>query len=93
MAQLDYSVQECQALVLAPTRELAQQIEKVCTVFAKAAQYVLASEVVWSSYSANSDVAASRCRVARGSVLLGPCRFDACDAVRSDFQASRTVNQ
>jgi len=27
--QLDYSVQECQALVLAPTRELAQQIEKV----------------------------------------------------------------
>jgi translation initiation factor 4A len=27
--QLDYTVQECQALVLAPTRELAQQIEKV----------------------------------------------------------------
>mmetsp|Transcript_8511 Transcript_8511/g.16138 ORF Transcript_8511/g.16138 Transcript_8511/m.16138 type:complete len:412 (-) Transcript_8511:55-1290(-) len=27
--QMDYSVQECQALVLAPTRELAQQIEKV----------------------------------------------------------------
>merc|ERR1712070_999355 len=26
---LDYSLQECQALVLAPTRELAQQIEKV----------------------------------------------------------------
>mmetsp|Transcript_18139 Transcript_18139/g.25094 ORF Transcript_18139/g.25094 Transcript_18139/m.25094 type:complete len:412 (-) Transcript_18139:315-1550(-) len=27
--QLDYTVSECQALVLAPTRELAQQIEKV----------------------------------------------------------------
>ncbi|KAI7727730.1 hypothetical protein M8C21_005989 [Ambrosia artemisiifolia] len=27
--QLDYTVVECQALVLAPTRELAQQIEKV----------------------------------------------------------------
>jgi translation initiation factor 4A len=26
---LDYALQECQALVLAPTRELAQQIEKV----------------------------------------------------------------
>lgn len=26
---LDYSLVECQALVLAPTRELAQQIEKV----------------------------------------------------------------
>lgn len=29
LQQLDYSVTECQALVLAPTRELAQQIEKV----------------------------------------------------------------
>ena len=29
LQQLDYSVVECQALVLAPTRELAQQIEKV----------------------------------------------------------------
>ena len=29
MQQLDYSLVECQALVLAPTRELAQQIEKV----------------------------------------------------------------
>lgn len=27
---LDYNLQECQGLVLAPTRELAQQIEKVC---------------------------------------------------------------
>jgi translation initiation factor 4A len=26
---LDYNLQECQGLVLAPTRELAQQIEKV----------------------------------------------------------------
>lgn len=26
---LDYNLNECQALVLAPTRELAQQIEKV----------------------------------------------------------------
>lgn len=29
LQQLDYSLIECQALVLAPTRELAQQIEKV----------------------------------------------------------------
>lgn len=29
MQQLDYDVVECQALVLAPTRELAQQIEMV----------------------------------------------------------------
>ncbi|XP_020264540.1 eukaryotic initiation factor 4A-8-like [Asparagus officinalis] len=29
LQQLDYGVVECQALVLAPTRELAQQIEKV----------------------------------------------------------------
>jgi translation initiation factor 4A len=29
LQQLDYSLMECQALVLAPTRELAQQIEKV----------------------------------------------------------------
>ncbi|EAZ02256.1 hypothetical protein OsI_24355 [Oryza sativa Indica Group] len=29
LQQLDYAVVECQALVLAPTRELAQQIEKV----------------------------------------------------------------
>jgi superfamily II DNA/RNA helicase len=29
MQQLDYGLVECQALVLAPTRELAQQIEKV----------------------------------------------------------------
>jgi len=29
LQQLDYSIPECQALVLAPTRELAQQIEKV----------------------------------------------------------------
>ncbi|KAK3020194.1 hypothetical protein RJ639_047138 [Escallonia herrerae] len=29
LQQLDYSIVECQALVLAPTRELAQQIEKV----------------------------------------------------------------
>ncbi|KVH93982.1 DNA/RNA helicase, DEAD/DEAH box type, N-terminal [Cynara cardunculus var. scolymus] len=29
LQQLDYNVVECQALVLAPTRELAQQIEKV----------------------------------------------------------------
>jgi translation initiation factor 4A len=29
LQQLDYDVVECQALVLAPTRELAQQIEKV----------------------------------------------------------------
>jgi translation initiation factor 4A len=29
LQNLDFSVQECQALVLAPTRELAQQIEKV----------------------------------------------------------------
>ncbi|WOG81466.1 hypothetical protein DCAR_0100613 [Daucus carota subsp. sativus] len=29
LQQLDYSVVECQGLVLAPTRELAQQIEKV----------------------------------------------------------------
>jgi len=29
LQQLDYNVPECQALVLAPTRELAQQIEKV----------------------------------------------------------------
>ena len=29
LQNLDYGSQECQALVLAPTRELAQQIEKV----------------------------------------------------------------
>jgi hypothetical protein len=29
LQNLDYNLQECQALVLAPTRELAQQIEKV----------------------------------------------------------------
>ncbi|KAK4378974.1 hypothetical protein RND71_000836 [Anisodus tanguticus] len=29
LQQLDYSLVECQALVLAPTRELAQQIDKV----------------------------------------------------------------
>jgi translation initiation factor 4A len=29
LQQLDYSLLECQALVLAPTRKLAQQIEKV----------------------------------------------------------------
>lgn len=29
LQQLDYGLTECQALVLAPTRELAQQIEKV----------------------------------------------------------------
>lgn len=29
LQQLDYTLMECQALVLAPTRELAQQIEKV----------------------------------------------------------------
>ncbi|KAE9446321.1 hypothetical protein C3L33_21786, partial [Rhododendron williamsianum] len=29
LQQLDYNIVECQALVLAPTRELAQQIEKV----------------------------------------------------------------
>lgn len=29
LQQLDYSLPQCQALVLAPTRELAQQIEKV----------------------------------------------------------------
>lgn len=29
LQQLDYGLLECQALVLAPTRELAQQIEKV----------------------------------------------------------------
>ena len=29
LEQLDYSLTQCQALVLAPTRELAQQIEKV----------------------------------------------------------------
>ncbi|GLJ28500.1 hypothetical protein SUGI_0560810 [Cryptomeria japonica] len=29
LQQLDYNLQDCQALVLAPTRELAQQIEKV----------------------------------------------------------------
>lgn len=29
MQNLDYNLVECQALVLAPTRELAQQIEKV----------------------------------------------------------------
>merc|ERR1712100_894977 len=29
LQQLDYEKEECQALVLAPTRELAQQIEKV----------------------------------------------------------------
>ncbi|KAI3782779.1 hypothetical protein L2E82_12835 [Cichorium intybus] len=32
LQQLDYSTVECQALVLAPTRELAQQIEKVMRV-------------------------------------------------------------
>ena len=29
LQNLDYNLMECQALVLAPTRELAQQIEKV----------------------------------------------------------------
>ena len=29
LQQLDYNLRDCQALVLAPTRELAQQIEKV----------------------------------------------------------------
>lgn len=29
LQNLDYNLNECQALVLAPTRELAQQIEKV----------------------------------------------------------------
>ncbi len=29
LQNLDYTLMECQALVLAPTRELAQQIEKV----------------------------------------------------------------
>lgn len=29
LQNLDYALVECQALVLAPTRELAQQIEKV----------------------------------------------------------------
>lgn len=29
LQELDYNQMECQALVLAPTRELAQQIEKV----------------------------------------------------------------
>ncbi|KAH0969837.1 hypothetical protein GBA52_028433 [Prunus armeniaca] len=31
LQQLDYTLPDCQALVLAPTRELAQQIEKVIT--------------------------------------------------------------
>ena len=30
LQQIDVTLKECQALVLAPTRELAQQIQKVC---------------------------------------------------------------
>ncbi len=30
LQQIDMSKKQCQALVLAPTRELAQQIKKVC---------------------------------------------------------------
>lgn len=31
LQQIDTNVRECQALILAPTRELAQQIQKVCS--------------------------------------------------------------
>lgn len=33
LQQIDTSIRECQALILAPTRELAQQIQKVCLQF------------------------------------------------------------
>jgi translation initiation factor 4A len=33
LQQLDFNVSECQALILAPTRELAQQIQKVSIRF------------------------------------------------------------
>jgi translation initiation factor 4A len=33
LQQLDFTLAECQALILAPTRELAQQIQKVCSLF------------------------------------------------------------
>lgn len=32
LQRLDFSIPECQALILAPTRELAQQIQKVCNI-------------------------------------------------------------
>lgn len=32
LQQIDTTARECQALILAPTRELAQQIQKVCSV-------------------------------------------------------------
>lgn len=31
LQQIDTNIRECQALILAPTRELAQQIQKVCS--------------------------------------------------------------
>ena len=48
LQNLDYNLVECQALVLAPTRELAQQIEKVMRALGDYQQVVhlMASQVL-----------------------------------------------
>merc|ERR1712216_894710 len=74
--QLDYAVMECQALVLAPTRELAQQIEKVmralgdylqvkchaCVVAPACARIIAPSRAVCTALSA-PPVACTTCSV------------------------------
>lgn len=46
LQNLDYGLVECQALVLAPTRELAQQIEKVMRALGDYLQVCIACSVV-----------------------------------------------
>jgi translation initiation factor 4A len=47
LQNLDYTLMECQALVLAPTRELAQQIEKVMRALGDYLQVSLLRVVRW----------------------------------------------
>lgn len=63
LQQIDLSLKECQALVLAPTRELAQQIQKVCSFSVNTVlAYNLFSTIVydWLAFHVNTFISAEQ---------------------------------
>ena len=56
LQNLDYQLVECQALVLAPTRELAQQIEKVMRALGDYQQVMSAAQATFAACSGCSSV-------------------------------------
>lgn len=56
LQQIDTTLNECQALILAPTRELAQQIQKVSSNFQNKFKFMLSFEILLSySFLINID--------------------------------------